>query len=500
MKTALLGTDRIPLPEMQVDGSVQPLLAQVDLGNKEKALLSAAALLSIHRSCGKLPKIFVAGRVNPAEPESLSRCSSSAATYLGRMLKGEFTFLLPDFLDALIASACRIPEELLPEALEAGRKDAKIRANLANVVGRRGEWLASLNEDWQYLGGRIDTAEWETSSRPSRVALLKSLRMSDPRKALNLLQSTWSEDSPDDRVAFINELQAGLRPEEEAFLDAALDDRRKEVRRKAADLLTQLPTSRLAERMKDRARALINKVVGSGLKRESSIEVRLPEACDASMQRDGVEPTPPQGKGEKAWWLGQIVAAVPISFWNEHLKLSPSECIGEAIKSDYRDLFLSAWGSATKRTKDSAWASALFDHALQEKKDVQLLGVIEAVPETLRDKLVCKLLKSDRVFFAPTQAGMNLLQSCPGPWSDTLGRAFLDLLRYQVDQSVEAKPGVATVWLPNPEQFAMKMPMTLATHAHEGWSESLTQAVCKPIQTFLAVLEFRSTMLKEIGK
>jgi hypothetical protein len=502
VKVALLGTDRVPLPDLEASGTLQPLLLQIDNSNKEKALLTAAALVSVHRSCGKLPEKAPAGRLGPSEMDSVPRCSSDAATYVARMLRGEFAFLLPEFLEEMVAAGQRIPEDLLPEALAAGRKDTTIREILARGIGRRGEWLSRLNEEWDYVGGKIDATEWETSSRPSRVLLLRSLRASDAARALSVLQSTWSEDSPDDRIAFISELRQGLSPEDEPFLEAALDDRRKEVRKKAADLLAQLPASRLVQRMKDRARALINKASGSRLRRvlirESSIEVRLPEACDASLQRDGVEPTPPQGTGEKAWWLGQIVSAVPIFFWSEHLRLTPSECVDDAIKTEHRDLLLGAWTLATRRAMDSSWASALFDHALAEKKDIQLLRVVDAVPEAQRAKVVCKLLKSDRPWFASGQLGMTFLQSLPAPWSDVVGGAFIDLLRDQVEHNREPKPGVPVVWLPNPEEFAMKMPVASAMQAQEGWPEHLAQPVYKPIHTFLAVLEFRSKMLKEI--
>lgn len=193
VKAALLGTDRVPLPDLRAEGPHQELLAQIDVNNKEKALLIAAALFSVHISCGYVPEKAIGDGIAPAEADSVPRCKPTAAAYLSRILRGEFTFLLPEFLSALRIFGQRIPEELLPETLEAGSKDAKIRADVAKVIGRRGEWLASLNEDWHYIAGKINTEEWETSSRASRVFLLKSLRASDPAAGLNLLISTWSQ-------------------------------------------------------------------------------------------------------------------------------------------------------------------------------------------------------------------------------------------------------------------------------------------------------------------
>ena len=33
------------------------------------------------------------------------------------------------------------------------------------------------------------------------------------------------------------------------------------------------------------------------------------------MQRDGVVPVPPSGRGERSWWLGQLVEATPLAVW-----------------------------------------------------------------------------------------------------------------------------------------------------------------------------------------
>ena len=94
--------------------------------------------------------------------------------------------------------------------------------------------------------------------------------------------------------------------DDETFLEAALDDRRKEVRGAAADLLARLPESALRRRALERALPLLK--FKSNKLRRKTIEVTLPEACDKAMQRDGVEPKPGfRGVGEKAWWLQQML-------------------------------------------------------------------------------------------------------------------------------------------------------------------------------------------------
>jgi hypothetical protein len=339
------------------------------------------------------------------------------------------------------------------------------------------------------------------------VSILRELRKNNPSNAIGLLTSTWKQDGPEDRIAFIDELQTGLHVGDEEFVESALDDGRKEVRRKAAELLAQIPESKLVRRMIDRTRSLVVASSASGSKliraltRQSKIQVTLPEACDESMRRDGVEPTPPQGMGEKAWWLDQMVASVPVTFWNDHLGLPPAQCVQDAEKTDCADVLLPAWATATKRGRHLEWAHAILEYALGAKRNFQLLSVVEVLPPAHRDSVVIKLLSSDRNLIGYAQPGFNLLQCCPGPWTERLGRALLEFLQFQVKQNQEARLSLTYIWFPNPEQFAMNMPITLAAEAQEMFADIASDhSILKPLNTFLEILQFRSKMLKEVHK
>jgi hypothetical protein len=259
--------------------------------------------------------------------------------------------------------------------------------------------------------------------------------------------------------------------------------------------------------MTDRIRSLVAASSASGSKliraltRQSKIQVTLPEACDESMRRDGVEPTPPQGMGEKAWWLGQMVACIPITFWNDHLSLPPTECVQDAEKTDYAEVLLPAWAKATKRGRQLEWAQATLEYALGANRNFQLLSVVEVLPPAHRDSVVIKLLSSDRNLVGYAQPGFNLLQCCPGPWTDRLGRALLEFLQFQVKQNQEGKLSLTYIWFPNPEQFAMNVPVTLAAEAQEMFADIASdQPFLKPLHAFLEILHFRSKILKEIYK
>ncbi|MFC7583569.1 DUF5691 domain-containing protein [Nonomuraea antimicrobica] len=285
VSTALVGTDRRP---------------------HQGDLLQAAAVEVARRRAGR--RAGEAGEQENAPAEERQAVGRRAAERLVRILGGEHERLLPEWLAAAAATGRRAPAYVLPELLERGRRDRSIRGHLGVLAGRRGRWLAGLNPVWGYLLEEPTGQTWELGGAADRRAHLRALRAADPVQARALLESTWERETPDDRAEFVEVLAEGLSIDDEPFLERALDDRRREVRQSAANLLTRLPAARLSRRMAERVRACVT------IRREGTghvIAIEAPTACDKAMERDGVRPKPPRGTGERAWWLQQIIARAP---------------------------------------------------------------------------------------------------------------------------------------------------------------------------------------------
>lgn len=104
-----------------------------------------------------------------------------------------------------------------------------------------------------------------------------------------MLESSWPSEAPDDRIAFVAELEHGLAPTDEPFLEKALEDRRKEVRQRALDLLLRLSESALIKRMWQRVAPLIRREKSSMLSLKKllskpALEFELPDNCDDPMR------------------------------------------------------------------------------------------------------------------------------------------------------------------------------------------------------------------------
>jgi len=401
---ALVGTARRAPVEPTAEGALGEVLSGLDPADPEGTLLAAGAVLGLYRQAGRRLSVHAVPLQEPSPTEGRHSCSEAAADRLHSILNGPFRAVLGEWL-ALLATVDRlVPPDRLPGLLDAATANPRLRASTVAVGGERGRWLAGRNPRWAWAGGGStpDTTHpdsiraWATGSAASRRLLLARMRASDPGAARELLESTWATETPEDRAAFVAVLTTRLSMDDEPFLEGALDDRRKEVRQAAAQLLWRLPESRLGQRMAERSEPLV---------RTST----LPDQVDPAMVRDGVVVKPPVGQGERAWWFLQLVAATPLRTWGD-----PAALVTKA------DLLLrQAWAAAAARQRDEAWALALLGAGGVDEP--ALLG---AVPH---DRAVALAL--DRISSAGlTPAVLDLLDHCPVPWGPELSGAVVDRL------------------------------------------------------------------------
>lgn len=269
---------------------------------------------------------------------------------------------------------------------------------------------------------------WEEGLFAERVALLGAVRAQDPAAARALLATTWSTERAEDRLMFLDSLRTGLSADDETFLEQALSDRSRNVRSTAAELLSALPDSALARRMAARATSCVNPDRTGG---EEAIAVEAPHECDAAMQRDGVAPVPPSGRGERSWWLGQLVEATPLAVWRERFGgRAAQEVVALPVADGWGAELHAAWCRAAVRQRDPEWARAL-------------LGTPSTPPASgpgtaslaERSKLLAILPAAERAdwvagFVAAhgLSEAFQLLGVCAVPWAEPLGRSVVDAL------------------------------------------------------------------------
>ncbi|MFJ9962493.1 DUF5691 domain-containing protein [Streptomyces avermitilis] len=516
---ALLGTDR-RTPPGQASGREAPA-----------ALLDTAAVETVRRRAGLRPA-RAAARPEPAAEDPRPQLPPAAARRLAMLLADrsgtggggrrgaapDLMELLPQWLSLANARGFSAPPQTLPTLLDAARGRTDLRPAVLTFAGPRALWLARLNPDWRFAlraapGGGTELPLpresdrirqlWQEGLFAERVALLTTLRAQSPATARELLGTTWATERAEDRLMFLDSLRAGLAAADEPFLEQSLSDRSRNVRATAAELLSALPESALAGRMADRAGSC---VAVDRTRRVPTLVVEAPHECDAGMERDGVVAKAPAGRGERSWWLGQLVEAAPLGTWRDRLGgRTPEEVVALPVADDWRSELHAAWCRAAVRQWDPDWSRALLGSPSAPEA-----GGPGAVSLAERAKLLATLGAADRADwvagFVATHGlseAFQLLGVCAVPWAAPLGRAVVDALNIARDAgsypwSFSGVMGLAERCL-DPAEAGRLDALTAVPDEPEDASPGAGGYWAEAFQRLTTTLRLRGAMREELG-
>jgi hypothetical protein len=289
------------------------------------------------------------------------------------------------------------------------RNRAEYRPLVIAAAGRRAQWLADLNPEWRFLHAAVadsnDSGLWTHGNALQRRSWLRALRQHDPDAAREALAEVWPTESASTRTDFLGLLADGLSTQDEQFLEAALDDRSKEVRHAAARLLARLPDAQYGVRMTERLHAHL--VATQGV-----LAVDLPRRVSASMERDGIDSQNPEGVGKRAWWFLQVVAATPLAVMELGWLETPVEgCAPEVLQA--------AWAEAAIRESSAEWARELLrvNASTGSRSPAELLRLLP--PEEWAPAVEALRTTVDVA---------ELVGGLPVPWPASLASMILDQL------------------------------------------------------------------------
>ena len=491
--TALIGTGRQTPTLPQADDPLTTVLGQLNWSQPEQALLGAAATIAVHQRVGQKPLTETLPLVEPCPLDDLPICSALTTRHLQVALAAH-PKVMTELLTLMATAGQRIPAPWLPKLLDFGLQNPHLRPQIAAVLGRRGQWLATQNPAWRYGQVRALTifapdssasqAIWEQGSRSERALFLQRWREVNPNAAREALESVWSSERAKDREALLEALATHLSLTDEPFLEKALDDRGQFVRELAVELLSRLPESGLSQRMAQRVQSFVQ------IRRTDTdfmIEVVLPQACEADWERDGINSKPPKGHGKRAWWLQQMLASVPLSIW----QADPS-AIAQAIKGhEWEDLLLKGWSQATQHQNQADWAYALINQfGLQHFDEVQCTELLTLLSSEHREYLLRQHLPPQHEDRTLTHWLYQVAQS-PQPWSLEFSRLvlkqLLGIIRSHKNNSYSLLYPVRNMALTLHPQIAPEVADAIA-HFPQGKPFNYWQS---PLNEFLDRLSFR---------
>jgi hypothetical protein len=476
LHAALIGTGHQPSPAPATEAPTERLLARLPASDAERHLLLRAGAWATYRLAGH-PTLPAVPTPEPAPAEPLRPCSPRAAQLIVDMVGGVHAEVLPEAL-ALLRQAGQImpPEHLLP-LLARDPTTYTDGAALRVALGERGRWLARFNAFWRWAletpaeGDPLPPdadAIWQEGTPARRRALFRQARATDSARAREWLAAVWKQEKADMRAELVQLLRINLAEDDEPLLTPALDDKSEKVRAQVTTLLARIPTSPLAVRMRERADAL--------LPHPASVSgIKLPKALDPTWVRDGIMEAPPRGTGKRAWWLMQLIAAVPPTHWQERFGLAPADLILACQSTEWTTALMEGWSRAALAHQSAEWIEPLWRWWLATTEPSTPGGL--AVRD-LRDQLGALVPQANgeaaaaQIMADPSapayESWDGLVGALPTPWSAAFGARFLARLRAAVATLARPRQDSAQ-WLPAIALAGHALPPACFTQALVDW-------------------------------
>ncbi len=507
LKAALVGTSQYN-PEIAATGTGVDTLAEriPAAGGEQKVLLSAGAR-SIYQLAGYTAVALAAPEMAPEE--TLPACSPETAALVKQVLESGEDEVQIVLFKRLRQAGLRLAPELLPTVLEM--RDQTKRDLLYPLLGQRGVWLSRHNPAWSWVGETANAAVgslpadaetlWQEGTTAQRLEVLRRLRVADPQLARQWIEATWKREKAELRTELVRMLAAFLSAEDEPLLERALDDKAASVRTAAAEILRRLTTSALAQRMRERAQAMLTYAKGA-------LKVTPPGSLDASWQRDGIAAK--VIKGDRTVWFMQVLSSVPPAHWEERFDLSAEALIALASETKWEPTLLEGWTRAAATFGGDSWLVPLGmywsgpaknrDRRQRAGEMYTLLGPL--LPPSLQEEIAIRLIQAPDAAAGPSFS--EVISSVGQPWSVTLGEEYLRGLQAFVSgltgKSTSMDPwdeslAVASTALPADILSAACEPLVVPGDKHNWY----TQQFQRELDGFQNTMRLRARIEKEIS-
>ncbi len=526
LPAAMVGTDKMAFSSPALSGPVGALLAQLQAraDSPALALLQTAGVLAVCERAAQQGTTRTAPALDAAAPGSAPAADSAAPASApapdaaaapetapalqAKSLQISLRWALAEapvrlqieVLQHLKTAGLRLPNALLPLALDAGLRSVALRPALLAVLGERGRWLARCNSAWRYAESAAADApletRWSEGSLAQRVELLRQERRVDAASARERLKTALPDLPAKERAELAAVLIEGLSMDDEALLVALCKDRGGEVRQTARALLVQLPGSAPTQRAIARLQACVEKPSTLKSLLGAKWKIDAPQAAGDDWKADGLEAERPKHEslGERAWWLYQLARQVPLAWWVEHTGMAPDALLQWARKGDWSEALARAWLEVLSIAPDAAWCKAFLDHwpakALKETPAtvLALLPPAEREPywtQTLQDISAAKSAPFNDVAIQMVQAcqpgehvsealSLLLLQKLPL----YLGKSYL---RVSVDELCCVLHPALLPALLDPAALALLVPPP-----EDGSTQSLAHVLRNSLQVLAA--------------
>ncbi len=442
---ATLGTAKLPLNASDLPSFITNEVELPDVQDSEENFLRFTSLLYQYRQSGAIPLNVQSVSNTPADTERKPYCSSPGTGVLKSILSEEHSSLLRLWLQQCHGSGQLAEPEIIPELLDIASHKKELRKLILEVSGERGQWLCQLNPHWSFSTFTTDIpALWQTGKPEERKELLLALRKEDPDQALELLQTTWAQESANEKVVFLEITRVNLSGKDLVWLES-LKEKSQKVSSCIMELIKSIPSSGIVTGYRKILKEAIVLKSGKallGMINKTMVEVNEQIIFPEELFKSGIEKlSSNKNISDNQYILIQLLTSVPPSFLSEDLNTSPQTII-ELIQKDKKTaLYLPALAIAAVKFKETLWIKALLDHGDASLLDSSLVLLIGSLPEQDRDVYAKRFIKEK------PQELIQLLLNQEREWSADLAKSVLKYTANEVYQYNKTfyRPAVALI-------------------------------------------------------
>ena len=430
VNNAMLGTTKLPLRAADLPAAITDQVEVSETTDAEEDFLRFGSLVYQYRQSGCVPLDLRSAVLSAAEVEIKPYCHASSTAVLRTILSEEHHALLKLWLTQCERALKCAEPECVPALLDISIQKKELRSLVLSVCGKRGEWLGRLNPQWNFQALEADAQTvWQTGRAEERKDLLRSFRAQQPAAGLELLQSAWDTEGANEKVSFLEILNTGLSEHDLAWLEG-LKEKGTKVNNAIQDLLKRIPASQLVQgymTVLKEAVSVKNSKALLGMLAKTTIEVNEKIVFPERIFKSGIEKlSSDKNVSDVQYMLIQLIASVPPSFWNDHLKETPEAVIKLFQKEKKTMLYVPALALAAVKFRDTTWTQALVDHGDEELLESALVSLIGSLPAKDRDRYALRFIKKK------PQELIGLLTDFDDEWSHDLAKAVLSFTSQEV--------------------------------------------------------------------
>lgn len=382
IQTAMLGTKRKQVTADELPGALSDAVTVIT-GNtnidKEEQFLQIVSLAFNYRQSGVQP-LHKEVVIPQAPAEEKPYCTSRASMVLKDILDEDANSLLQLWLQLCSRKGQLMLPYLLPVLLDKATQQKKLRTLVEDCMGKRGEWLCTFNESWNFTAAETEEDHWLTGKPEQRKEVLEQLRTTNPALARQWIQETWSQENANSKAELLKAFNVNPEAKDVEWLESIITEKSQKVKDEALNILRQIPSSSIIQHYWQLVRESVKLKKESaflGLTSKNVLTIQVPEGINEV----GIEKISNQKEfTDEEFILYQLVGYIPPHFWEEYLQSSPAEILQLFGRHKTSAKLIPAIVIATGRFKDLTWAP-LFT-ADKERHYVSLLPLLS---DTERD-------------------------------------------------------------------------------------------------------------------